>query len=111
MLKMIRDRGLIKWQGFFMPEHVGMLKKNNKEDMKIKKPILDEQELEEIGIIVMDSLNYTLPIKVTTWQDGYFKNQSGVVDKVDYLMKFLLLETENDKKQIMIKDITAVERI
>lgn len=108
---MIRDRGLIKWQGFFMPEHVGLLKKNNKLDLKVKKPELDEQEFEVIGINVMDSLNYTLQVKVTTWQDGYFKKYEGIVCKVDYLMKYLILETENNNEQIMILDIVAVEMV
>ncbi|MBY0122128.1 YolD-like family protein [Bacillus sp. S/N-304-OC-R1] len=109
---MIRDRGKIKWQSaFFMPEHVSMLKKLELDGRKQKKPILDEQEYEEIGIMIMDSLNYALLIKVTVWNHGYFKHYLGVVSKVDPIMKHILLETENFMEQIMISDITAVERI
>ena len=108
---MIRDRGLKKWHGFFMPEQVGMLKELNVEDKKQIKPQLDEQELEEIGFIVMDSLNHTLSIKVTIWRDGFFTSLTGIVDKVDMLMKYIEVETEVEKLKILIGDITAVERV
>jgi len=108
---LIRDRGLKKWHGFFMPEQVGMLKELNVEDKKQIKPQLDEQELEEIGFIVMDSLNHTLSIKITIWRDGFFTSLTGIVDKVDMLNKYILFETEEEKLKIMIDDITAVERV
>ncbi|WP_342025713.1 YolD-like family protein [Cytobacillus pseudoceanisediminis] len=109
---MIRDRGKKKWQSaFFMPEHVKMLKQMTNDDKKQKKPQLDEQELEEIGFVVMDSLNYTIPIKVTIWRDGFFHTISGIVDKVDMLMKYILFECDEGKSKIMIEEITGVERV
>ncbi|MBS4190806.1 YolD-like family protein [Bacillus sp. FJAT-49705] len=101
---MIRDRGIKKWQGFFMPEHIGKLKEYDRNEKKKKKPELDEQELEEIGIMVMDSLNYTLPIKITTWQDCYFKFHEGIISKVDHLMKYMILDTNNGNEKILIND-------
>ncbi len=109
---MIRDRGKMKWQGaFFMPEHVKMLKQITFDDKKEKKPQLDEQEFEEIGFIVMESLNYSVPIKVTIWRDGFFRALTGIVDKVDMLMKYIQFECDEGKKRILIEDITAVERV
>ena len=109
---MIRDRGKMKWQSaFFMPEHVKMLKQITIDGNKQKKPQLDEQELEEIGFVVMDSLNYTIPIKVTIWRDGFFQPITGIVDKVDMLMKYILLESDEAKRRILIEEITAVERV
>ncbi|KAB2328702.1 YolD-like family protein [Cytobacillus depressus] len=32
---------------------------------------------------MMESINYTLQVKITFWEDGYFKYYSGVVSKVD----------------------------
>lgn len=108
---MLRDRGTKKWQGFFMSEHTGLLKEYATEYKKEKKPILDEQKLEDINIIIYDSLSYTLPVKLTTWHDGFFKHYTGIVAKVDPIFKCLLLETDTGAKRISIKDITAVERI
>jgi hypothetical protein len=109
---MIRDRGKIKWQpAHFMPEHRKMLNQLTIDGKKQKKPQLDEQEFEEIGIIVMDSLNYSLPVKVTIWENGFFHVVVGIVDKVDLLMKYILFECDNEKRRILIEKITAVERI
>lgn len=77
----------------------------------MKKPELDEQELEEIGFIVMESLNYTLDIKVTYWKDGYFEEIIGVVAKVDHQMKQIKLETADDYFYVFIDCIVAVEKI
>ncbi|QVY60912.1 YolD-like family protein [Cytobacillus gottheilii] len=108
---MLRDRGLLKWQpAHFMPEHRKMLSDVDQDYYKQAKPQLDEQELEEIGIIVMESLNYTLEIKITIWQAGYFNDHIGIVSRVDYLMKYIFLEKEDENIKIMIVDITAVER-
>lgn len=109
---MIRDRGKIKWQpAHFMPEQTKMLKDMYSDDRKLKRPQLDEQKYEEIGLIVMDSLHYTLPIKVTIWKDGYFKDHIGIINKVDPLMTYIILETNNNSFRILIDNITAVERI
>lgn len=108
---MIRDRGKVKWQSaFFIPQHVKMLKQITIDDNKQKKPELDEQEYEDIGFMVMESLNYTTPIKVTIWQDGIYHAITGIVDKVDSLKKYILIESENGKIRILIDEITAVER-
>ncbi|USK41606.1 YolD-like family protein (plasmid) [Cytobacillus firmus] len=109
---MIRDRGKIKWQpAHFMPEHRAMLNRITIDDKKQKKPQLDEHEFEEIGYIVMESLKCTIPIKVTIWKDGFFMFRTGIVDKVDMLMKYLLLESNGELLRISIHEITAVERI
>jgi hypothetical protein len=94
-----------------MPEHRKMLNQLTVDGYKQKKPQLDEQEFEEIGFIVMDSLNYTTPIKVTIWQDGFFQAVTGIVDKVDMLMKYILFESDDGKRRILIDEITSAERV
>jgi hypothetical protein len=69
----IRDRGKVKWQhAFAMPEHTKLLKEFRKDYEKRKMPQLDEQELDEIEFIVMDSLHSDLTIKITLWDYGFF---------------------------------------
>ncbi|MCM3324222.1 YolD-like family protein [Cytobacillus kochii] len=109
---MIRDRGKMKWQGFFMSEHTELLKKIPAEYEKVKKAELDEQELEEIQIITMESLNYTLTIKMTIWVDGFTKAYEGIVDKIDHINMYIYLET-NDLKilKFHIDEVILVERV
>jgi hypothetical protein len=109
---MINDRGAKKWAtSFMLPEHVAMLSKMVEEQKLVEKPILDEQEFEQIGMVIMDSLNHTLPVKVTYWQDGKFKIRTGIVDSVDMLIKEVKLELLNGDVTIAIDSITAAERV
>jgi hypothetical protein len=109
---MIHDRGKIKWQGaFFMPEHIKLLKELKEDYSKQKKPIVDEQELEEIGIAVMDSLEHTFPIKLTLWDYGYFFDVTGIVNKVDFIEKKIFVQTDLENKIIDIEKITRAKRI
>lgn len=59
------DRGSKKWQGMMLPEHVEMLKDAEQEQYRKKKPILDEQEWEEIGQKLMEALETGEPVRVT----------------------------------------------
>ncbi|MFY0762275.1 hypothetical protein AB1K32_26130 [Metabacillus dongyingensis] len=45
---MLRDRGKMKWQGFFMMEHVNMLWDMEEEYLRTARPLLDEGQLFEI---------------------------------------------------------------
>ncbi|MGP9043324.1 YolD-like family protein [Cytobacillus kochii] len=109
---MLKDRGKMKWQGFFMSEHTELLKQIPREYEKIKKPQLDEQELEEIQIITMESLNYTLTIKMTIWIDGFTKDYEGIVDKIDHINMYIHLETNELKTlKFHIGEVISVERV
>jgi hypothetical protein len=109
---MIQDRGKMKWHGaFFMPEHVKMLKYLKNDYEKQKKPQLDEDELHEIGFIVMESLHYTLPIQITIWEDGFFEEYIGIVYKVDYHNRKIKLEVDSKDLDLDIRKITSVKRV
>ncbi|MEL3958222.1 YolD-like family protein [Caldifermentibacillus hisashii] len=70
---MLKDRGTKKWQGFFLTEHVSMLKKMDIEDRKVRKPVLDEQQKLEINDLLVLSLQDGEPIQITLWLDGFIE--------------------------------------
>lgn len=74
-----------QWEGsrIMLVEHVEAIRKAQKKDLYIEKHILDDQELEEIGIVAMESLSYTLPVKLTYWNDGEYLEVCGTVTKAD----------------------------
>lgn len=80
----MEDRGLKKWQGFFMPEHKAMLKRAEIEDMKLKKPLLDEGQLQDINDLLVQSIQDELEIVLTLWLDGFIEDIGPlVVCKID----------------------------
>ncbi|NRG44592.1 YolD-like family protein [Bacillus sp. CRN 9] len=111
---MTRDRGKMKWQSvFFMPEHVKILKDVEIDANKTSKPQLDEHQLEEIQIVIMESLDYALPIKISIWENGFTNHMTAIVDNLDMIKKEIRVEIQNDyeMKCIHIDKIIAAERI
>lgn len=108
---MIRDRGKVKWQpAHFLPEQKNLLNELYDNAAKQKKPIIDEQAQEQISILIMESLHYTMQISINTWKNGHFNKITGIVDKLDYMMQYIIFDDEKIKHQISLNDIVGVER-
>ncbi|MFC0470114.1 YolD-like family protein [Halalkalibacter kiskunsagensis] len=106
------QRGNLLWESsrMFLPEHKEALLDRKQQLKKVKKPQLDEQELEEIGIIVMDSLKHELNVHVTYWEDGILHNLVGTVDKFDWSSKKLKLKMSEEIRTIAIDCLKSVAR-
>jgi YolD-like protein len=82
---MKKDRGLIKWTpAFMMPEQVKLLKQYEIEDMKVRKPVLDEYEIQEINDLLVQSILDREPIHIKLSLDGFIEDFGPfVVTKID----------------------------
>ncbi|WP_316571347.1 YolD-like family protein [Neobacillus sp. YIM B06451] len=91
----IRDRGIIKWRAAaFMPEQRSLLKKALLDDKKVKKPILDKLQWEEIEQNILLAMEYADPVVIKVWQDGIFIVHKGMLHRMDDINKVLYLQTE-----------------
>ncbi|OCA90525.1 hypothetical protein A8F94_01170 [Bacillus sp. FJAT-27225] len=106
----IRDRGKMKWRSaFFMPEQSKLMKEARLEDSKVVKPILDEQEWEEIEQTILLAMEFSNKVKIKTWQDGFFKEYQGMLHRIDELRKIVYLQTDDLRmNRIGFLDITEV---
>ncbi|WP_433957018.1 YolD-like family protein [Cytobacillus horneckiae] len=93
-----------------MLEHVKILKDVEIDANKTSKPQLDEQQLEEIQLVIMDSLDYTTPIKISTLENGFTNHMTAIVDKLDMKIR-VEIQTDYEMKCIHIDKIIAAERI
>lgn len=94
---MINDRGKAKkWGGFFMPEHITMLKRAEEDYYKEPRPELDEGQIEEMEQSIISSLENNSLLEITTWKNGFFTTRSGIVTKVDPLSKTIQIQDELD---------------
>ncbi|MBT2682675.1 YolD-like family protein [Bacillus sp. ISL-37] len=107
----IRDRGKIKWQGaLFAPEHRTMLRELARDELRQAKPIIDEYELEEIDRRICYAMEYTLPVVISMWQEGFTYEEKGYVHYSDPLLKEIRIKAEDGSViRIKIADIVAVE--
>ncbi|WP_062047730.1 YolD-like family protein [Bacillus sp. JCM 19034] len=96
---------------YVLPEHSEALQKWHAAQDKISKPTLDEQELIEIGQVVMDSLKHELNVKIIYWVNGSFDEVIGVVDRVDQYEKYIKVRTDDDVLKIMVDCLITVKRI
>lgn len=95
---MINDRGKAKkWQGFFMPEHIAMLKKVKEDYYKQPRPELDEGQIEEIEQLIISSLENNSLLDIKTWKNGFFTSRIGIVTKVNPIAKTIQFQDELDK--------------
>ncbi len=105
------ERGNKLWElKFMLPEQKQALLRQRELQRKVKKPILDEQAWQEIGIVAMDSLNYELPVRLTYWSDGEFMQVFGIVDRIDKQLKQLKMKINEECLYIQTDCITAIER-
>lgn len=67
-----------------MPEQKSMMKKFEIEDMKVRKPELDEYELQEINDLLVESLQNEQQIVIKLWLDGFIEELNPVlIKKID----------------------------
>lgn len=88
----VNDRGTIKWTAMMMPEQVKMLEDYwDSMDSKIK-PILDEQQLEEIGIKLHAAVSNNLEVEIKYYGDHDYLIIKDKIYSVDYNNKYLKMD-------------------
>ena len=102
----------MRWESsrMMLPEHVARLRQRKEEQKKVEKHELDDQELIELGYVVMDSLNHELDVRVIYWENGFYKEVYGVVDRVDMQLKYIKLRIDEEFIYIKIDCLKSVER-
>ncbi|WML43127.1 YolD-like family protein [Neobacillus sp. PS3-40] len=109
---MLKDRGRKKWQGFFMPEHISMLKRMDRDSLKQPRPELDPLQIEEMEQLLLKSVENHSRLIVTTWSDGFFNKRVGVVKKLNPVEKKITFIDELDCTfNLSFYSITNVEKL
>ena len=103
----------LRWESsrMMLPEHIERIRQRKEEQKKVEKPELDEQELIELGYVVMDSLNHELDVRVVYWEEGFYKEVFAVVDRVDMQTKRMKLRMDEGFICIDIACLKSVERV
>ncbi|WP_425466284.1 YolD-like family protein [Niallia taxi] len=97
---MIRDRGNIKWTAIMLPEHVAAVKQEVINLEKVKQPILDEDRLTEIEMLIHEAMEYNLLLEFKLFKKGYIDSIIGHTHFIDYIKKEFRVK---DNNEIVIK--------
>lgn len=105
---MIKDRGMMKWQGMMLTEHVTMLKEYNQEIKRIPKPQLDEWDYDAIQHTLDAALKSKADTKVKLWRDGEFIYRRGIIESVDIQRRILELDDPFSLLKLSLDEIVDV---
>ncbi|GIN38434.1 YolD-like family protein [Heyndrickxia oleronia] len=104
----IHDRGMKKWYGFLMPEHVAETKQMWIESQKINMPLFDEDRISEFEQLIRYAKDYNLYVDLSLFDDGFETKLFGYIRSIDQLKKEIKLITEEGIKIVRFDKILNV---
>jgi hypothetical protein len=103
------DRGIIKWAAFdALNGYHSMLKEMQHRLGKRDKPILSDDDYEELNRNIKDAYINKQEVELKYYSDGYIKVTYGKIEKPDYVNKVIKLSTY---ERIPAEDIVSLEII
>lgn len=106
------ERGNKLWEGsrMFLPEHKQAILERKKTQKKAGRPLLDEQQLEEMNQLIIFSKKKHLPVHITYLQDGFFKDATGYADQFyDTSQVLRMIDMSMNSLTLKVIDICAVQ--
>ncbi|MGG4409276.1 YolD-like family protein [Niallia taxi] len=92
----IKDRGNIKWTAIMLPEHVAAVKQEIINLEKVNQPILDEDRLTEIEMLIHEAMEYNLQLEFKSFKEGYIESIIGQTQCIDYIKKEFRIKDKDD---------------
>src|SRR5690606_29431808 len=107
----VMDRGNNLWEGhrIILPEHRDLLFDHREKEREYQPPELAEDEVEEISRLISWSKAQERPITLI-YADRYGpKRITGVVTRIDPIERWLILQSEEDRRMISLSQIIGAE--
>lgn len=79
-----------------LPEHLTQLKQDLIDVSKIEKPALDDQQIEEMGILVSEALELNKELNFKLFNNGFVENVTGRVHYINFEQQKLHVKDQND---------------
>ncbi|WP_100488735.1 YolD-like family protein [Sporolactobacillus pectinivorans] len=102
----------MRWESsrMMLPEHVQALRKHFRNNEKISRPLLDEQEWEEIGRTINIAIAEARPVSVRYYKNGFIETMTGCVSLPDGPDSHLQIHDPfGISWKIFFRDITDVQ--
>ncbi|WKA51582.1 YolD-like family protein [Planococcus liqunii] len=88
-LRVIKDRGTIKWQGMLLNEPVKMQQEEVEEDKTMPQPKLDAYDLQLIQEELEWALKRRCNVIIHTWKEGKVTRHYGAILSIDQTANIL----------------------
>jgi hypothetical protein len=107
--EIIRDRGNIKWTAMMLPEHVAMLRELKMNEDNKSKPLIDEQQLEEMNDLIRFAIETNNSVLVTYYQEYDYKVVVGVIERYDPARGCIRIDNDGTFLTIYTEDIIDIK--
>lgn len=91
-MRVIRDRGNIKWNAMMLPEHVKLLREWHENDNYVEKPELDEWALQELSGQLKIAYTNNDEVELKVWENRKVYKVSGKIAQLNLPKTTLYLE-------------------
>lgn len=103
------DRGMMKWQGMMLTEHVNLLKAWYEEEEHVPEPKLDEFDLRLLQEDLEIAMKRKNMVKLKTWRDKKVYEHVGMFETVDSHSRCAIYSDSSGTKRVPINEIFSVE--
>ncbi|MCY9152509.1 YolD-like family protein [Bacillus haynesii] len=115
----LKDRGAIKWTAMMLPEHVGLLRELESNQNKVKRPVLDTSQIEDMEMIISEAMEFNNPVQFSVFkplqmlngpETGEIVQIEGHIHCINQLQKlFHVVDSKGDTNLIKFEDIVNAE--
>ncbi|UJL47072.1 YolD-like family protein [Virgibacillus sp. NKC19-16] len=102
----VNDRGTKKWTALMMPEQIQMLNKYWEQEERKEKPVLDEQQIEEIEMKLQMAIHNDLTVKVKYFANHHFYYVKDKISSINTQKGYIFLKNNENAK---FRDIIDVQ--
>lgn len=106
-----KDRGMIKWQGMMLTEHVRLIKEWREEDNRVPMPKLDEWDLQAIQEELELSIKRKCEVQIQVWRDWKFHYHTGSIEGMNFKTKSITYRDSSGLQRLPITQVVSITQI
>lgn len=104
----IKDRGIIKWQGMMLTEHVELIRAWYDEDKYDVKPDLDEYDLQLLQEELVLAAQRRCQVKMKSCKDKKFHYHIGVIQQIDSFTRSIVYEDLEGVHRLPMNELNGI---
>lgn len=108
MLDNVRDRGMQKWRGLMLSEHLAEINNWMDKDHYDERPELSEWDLQSIQEEIEVAYKRKCQTLVRTWKDGKIMTRGGIIEGIDLRTMIVIFDNPFGPERIPVSDIIGV---
>lgn len=104
----IKDRGVIKWQGMMLTEHVELIRAWYEEDKHDAKPDLDESDLYLLHEELVLAAQRKCHVKMKSWKEKKFHYHIGVIQELNRHSRSIIYQDPSGLHRLPMEELVSV---